>query len=99
MTIAKRKAISKKIRFEVLKRDSFTCQYCGAKAPDAILVIDHVKPVAAGGTSDIMNLVTSCEPCNQGKSKRELSDGSIVEKQRKQAEDLQSKREMIELMA
>ena len=30
-----REPISKKLRFEVFKRDSFTCQYCGSKAPDA----------------------------------------------------------------
>lgn len=30
--MAKRKSLSKKIRFEVFKRDSFTCQYCGRKA-------------------------------------------------------------------
>ena len=32
----KRRAVSKKLRFEVFKRDSFTCQYCGRKAPDII---------------------------------------------------------------
>lgn len=26
-----RKAMSKKLRFEVFKRDGFCCQYCGAK--------------------------------------------------------------------
>ena len=31
----KRKTISKKTRFEVFKRDSFKCQYCGASAPEA----------------------------------------------------------------
>jgi len=41
-----RKAISKKLRFEVYKRDKFTCQYCGRKAPDVILEIDHINPVA-----------------------------------------------------
>lgn len=30
----KRKAISKRVRFEVFKRDSFKCQYCGKCAPD-----------------------------------------------------------------
>jgi 5-methylcytosine-specific restriction endonuclease McrA len=29
-----RKALSKKLRFEVFKRDNFTCQYCGRAAPD-----------------------------------------------------------------
>jgi len=45
----KRKAIPKKTRFEVFKRDSFTCQHCGRKAPDVVLQVDHLKPVSKGG--------------------------------------------------
>lgn len=48
-----REAISKKLRFEVFKRDSFTCQYCGGKAPEIILQCDHIKPVVEGGLTDI----------------------------------------------
>lgn len=44
-----RKAISKKTRFEVFKRDRFTCQYCGATPPGVLLHIDHIHPVAEGG--------------------------------------------------
>jgi 5-methylcytosine-specific restriction endonuclease McrA len=40
-----RKTISKKTRFEVFKRDKFTCQFCGNEAPNVILEIDHLKPV------------------------------------------------------
>lgn len=55
----KRKAISKSVRFEVFKRDNFRCQYCGATAPDVLLELDHVMPVAGGGDSEILNLLTS----------------------------------------
>lgn len=99
MAESKRKAISKKLRFEVLKRDNFTCQYCGAKAPDAILEVDHIQPVAKGGKNNILNLITACRSCNSGKSDRLLSDASAVEKQRQQAEIIQARREMIQLMA
>ena len=58
--MAKRKTLSKKIRFEVFKRDSFTCQYCGRSAPDVILEVSGLNPVANGGDNDIMNLITSC---------------------------------------
>lgn len=68
----KRKAISKKTRFEVFKRDAFTCVYCGAHPPGTLLHIDHVTAVAAGGTNDIDNLVTACEGCNLGKGARDL---------------------------
>lgn len=62
-----RKTISKKIRFEVFKRDKFTCRYCGTKAPDAVLHVDHVQPVCKGGEGDLSNLVTACFGCNMGK--------------------------------
>lgn len=74
MATTKRKSISKKARFEVFKRDSFICQYCGAHPPSAVLHVDHIDPVSKGGTNDLDNLVTACESCNQGKSDRLLSD-------------------------
>lgn len=42
----KREPVGKKLRFEVFKRDKFTCQYCGAKAPDVVLHVDHIQAVA-----------------------------------------------------
>lgn len=63
-----RKPISKKIRFDVLKRDNFTCQYCSAKAPDVTLEVDHITPVCKGGGNNIDNLTTACYSCNRGKS-------------------------------
>lgn len=65
--MAKRKAISKKVRFEVFKRDGFVCQYCGTHPPQAILHVDHIVPVIEGGQNDQDNLVTSCSACNLGK--------------------------------
>lgn len=94
-----RKAISKKLRFEVFKRDKFSCTFCGKSAPDVILEIDHIKPVADGGKNDILNLTTACFECNRGKGKRSLSDKSVIKKQLKQLEDLQEKRNQFELMA
>ena len=78
----KRIAISKKIRFEVLKRDNFTCQYCSAKPPKVPLEIDHIMPVCKGGKNNIDNLITSCFDCNRGKSGNELTSipETILEK-------------------
>lgn len=95
--MAKRQAIPKKIRFEVFKRDKFTCQYCGRSVPDVILQIDHIKPVASGGDNDIMNLVTACRDCNLGKGKRELSDDSVIKKQQRQIQELAEKNEQLEM--
>ena len=62
-----RDGISPKLRFEVLKRDKYVCQYCGACGPDVELEIDHIIPVSRGGTDDIDNLKTACFRCNRGK--------------------------------
>lgn len=94
----KREPIKKSVRFEVFKRDKFTCQYCGSKAPDVVLHVDHIHPVAEGGTSDILNLVTACVTCNAGKGARTLSDSTALDKQRAQLESLQDRREQIEMM-
>lgn len=55
------------LRYEVLMRDNFTCQYCGQHAPNVRLEVDHIVPVVEGGTDDPSNLVTSCYACNRGK--------------------------------
>ncbi len=68
-----RKPLSKKTRFEVFKRDGFTCQYCGGQPPKVVLHCDHVVAVANGGTNDIDNLVTACDSCNLGKGARDLT--------------------------
>lgn len=71
--MAKRKNLTKKTRFEVFKRDHFTCQYCGRTPPAVVLEIDHVTPVADGGDNDQINLLTSCFDCNRGKADRSLN--------------------------
>lgn len=95
---AVRKPISKSLRFEVFKRDSFKCQYCGAEAPNVLLHIDHIKPVAGGGTNDLTNLITSCMPCNLGKRDVALDDHAAVNKARAQLDELQERREQLDLM-
>ena len=63
-----RKSISPKLRFQILKRDNFTCIYCGKSANDgAELHVDHKTSVKDGGTDEPDNLVTSCTACNFGK--------------------------------
>lgn len=69
-----RKTLSKRIRFNVFKRDSFCCQYCGNHPPSVILEVDHIIPVSKGGNNSIDNLLTSCFECNRGKSNIELTE-------------------------
>lgn len=61
-------AVSKRLRAEIFRRDNSTCHYCGAKAPDVKITIDHVIPVTLGGSDDPSNLTTACEDCNAGKT-------------------------------
>lgn len=94
----KRIQISKKMRYEVFRRDAFKCQYCGRSAPDVVLEIDHINPVSKGGENGILNLVTACVDCNRGKGARKIEDDSIISKQREQLEDLNLKREQMKMM-
>jgi hypothetical protein len=63
-----------------------------------VLHCDHINPRAAGGGDDLLNLITSCIDCNQGKSDKLLSDATIVEKKRDQLALLQERKEQIEMM-
>lgn len=94
----KREPIGKKLRFEVFKRDNFTCQYCGKKAPEVVLHCDHIHPVAGGGKKELLNLVTACDACNLGKGDRKLDDGTVVARQQAQLEELQERREQLEMI-
>jgi hypothetical protein len=76
--VAQRTAVSKQLRYQILRRDNFACRYCGAKAPEATLTVDHVVPVALGGETVASNLVTACEPCNSGKTSTP-PDAALVE--------------------
>lgn len=61
-------SVSKRLRYEVLRRDNHQCRYCGRSAPEVPLTIDHVTPVALGGRDEASNLVTACTECNSGKA-------------------------------
>ena len=60
--------LPKSVRFNVFKRDLFCCQYCGRHPPDVTLEVDHITPVAAGGTNVEENLIAACFECNRGKA-------------------------------
>lgn len=67
-------AISKRLRFDVFKRDLFTCQYCGRTPPSVTLEADHIVPRKHKGPDTVDNLVTSCADCNRGKAAVPLSE-------------------------
>jgi DNA-directed RNA polymerase subunit RPC12/RpoP len=88
-----RRAIGKRTRFEIFKRDAFTCQYCGGTPPGSTLHVDHIKPVVDGGTNDPDNLVTACLDCNLGKGA--ISLDAIPESLRDRAELVREREEQL----
>ena len=70
-------AISKRTRFEVLRRDNYTCRYC--RSTESELTLDHVTPVALGGTDEITNLVAACKDCNAGKASTGLEAEKVAD--------------------
>lgn len=89
----KRKQVGKKLRFDVFKRDGFVCQYCGAHPPKVVLHVDHIDPVANGGTNHIDNLITACDCCNLGKGARLLSE--VPKSLKQKAEEAAEREEQI----
>lgn len=69
-----------KLRFEIFKRDNFTCQYCGrnVKEDKIKLNCDHIHPHSKGGLFIPQNLITSCMECNLGKSDVLLEKNSLI---------------------
>ena len=64
----KRQRIPNDLRFHVLHRVGFRCRYCGATPDQKELRVDHLVPIEAGGSPmAIANMVTACNPCNDGK--------------------------------
>lgn len=79
------RSLSKKIRFEVFKRDLFACQYCGRTPPQVVLECDHINPVSKGGSNRQSNLITACFDCNRGKAANPLE--VVLPSLKKQMED------------
>ncbi len=63
-----REGISPRLRTKVMERDGFRCRRCGRGPDKMALEVDHVEPVARGGTNRIENLQTLCWECNAGKT-------------------------------
>jgi HNH endonuclease len=61
-------------RIKVYERDGYKCRYCGKQLTRFTCTLDHVTPVAAGGTNSLDNLVTACLGCNSRKHQRPVGD-------------------------
>jgi hypothetical protein len=70
-----RRGISKETRAQVLERNGYTCQMCGAAAgdPDPFyssrtvrLTVGHIRDKSKGGDDSPQNLRAICDCCNEG---------------------------------
>lgn len=65
-------------RNKVYKRDNYTCRYCGMKNMEhGVISLDHVIPLARGGSNLFDNLVTSCCYCNNKKHDKSLIESGL----------------------
>lgn len=77
------KWIRREKRLAIYIRDGFTCQYCrknlkGLKPK--YITLDHIEPVAVGGSNEASNLLTCCKSCNDRKQDKPLEvwlEGSV----------------------
>jgi 5-methylcytosine-specific restriction endonuclease McrA len=65
-------ALSKK---NIMRRDGYTCQYCGTK--EGPMTTDHVVPKRLGGRDTWENLVCACVGCNNGKGDRSPEEADL----------------------
>jgi 5-methylcytosine-specific restriction endonuclease McrA len=68
-----------RIRKAVLRRDGYTCYYCGKKLDDETATVDHIIPRSKLGSSFASNLVCSCQECNLKKGNR-MPESTILPK-------------------
>ncbi len=59
--------IPSSVRKYVFERDNYCCQSCGKTNEETQLTIDHIIPLAKGGSNDLSNLQTLCFKCNRAK--------------------------------
>lgn len=62
------------MRDTVLRRDGYQCYICGGEAN----TVDHIIPVAKGGTDQYENLAACCAKCNYSKRDKMLDEVFLV---------------------
>jgi len=59
----------------ILRRDNYKCQYCGAR--EITLTVDHILPKSRGGKTNWNNMVVACKPCNLKKGNRTAREANM----------------------
>jgi hypothetical protein len=66
LEVPRKRNVSLRKRFFVLKRDQFSCVRCGKSGVGVRLEVHHRFPFAKGGSDSLTNLETLCYECNRG---------------------------------
>ncbi len=73
--IVGRKAFSPAERVAIYDREGGHCFHCGDPISAYDFHVDHLIPIAAGGSDEMDNLAASCAPCNLAKSDKIVIEG------------------------
>lgn len=84
-------AVSKRLRYEILRRDGFKCRYCGRKSDEVALDVDHVVPSSLGGPDTPTNLVSACKDCNLGKGTSIPAEASLPDIDQRELERIRKR--------
>jgi hypothetical protein len=66
----RQKRFRDKTRIPIYNRDGGSCVYCGIIVDVDSFYVDHIIPIAKGGSNESHNLATSCNSCNIKKGGR-----------------------------
>lgn len=69
----------------LLEKYGYKCLKCGKQAPDIVLSIDHVVPIAKGGSNTIENVQPLCTRCNAKKFTKIIDYRERIDNAQKQA--------------
>lgn len=64
-------------RAGILKRDNYTCAYCGKKGNRATMTADHIMPKWQGNPLSWTNGICACQPCNNKKGGRSPKEAGM----------------------
>ena len=76
--MVERKVFSMEMRNNVYEKTKGKCALCGKFVRFDLFTIDHIIPLAKGGTNDIENLQCTCKHCNA--MKQDLSEKEFLDK-------------------
>ena len=92
--MVERKVFSMEMRNNVYEKTKGKCALCGKFVRFDLFTIDHIIPLAKGGTNDIENLQCTCKHCNA--MKQDFSEKEFLDKMIKILSFINQRKKQIE---